>query len=500
MNDTQALRAIARLAERVSGDLKPGWKFAWDQLRYYANQETDQIEASTRIPAQAGASLSAEQILPSKDRSATWRCKKCGAVTKQTGDAAGLLTIPRHCVTSKNEYTLGPDDFCDDELISQPTPAPVGDGGEKITDVCVHNRYRGQCVHCNEDGFRPAPSTPPSGAQVIIGPVCNCASVASYGGTHLTTCPLYTRQASSPAPVQEPREVCNACGQDGDVLADGMTLTPSGWFHRRCVEEMAAEVEPQEVSAEEAARLINREAPAQEGMKPCPLVEEEHVEWVVNDLAELGVKIGNRFFWLYKGRSLVYADAIHTDEGPNEGRPLMWRHVFKREFGECVHPINYKDPSKIGTVSLDVGDWRELPKWHNRRTPTPQQGGEVGELVASWDTTVEGASKGAADNEWAALLIEDGQAMASLLQQMQQRVGELEQRLVLFDAIRAESIERREKLEAAEAARDLAIKALEKLKSYNVDIRDGRINYRPEDHIAVCDAALTPSNGGQKDG
>jgi hypothetical protein len=33
--------------------------------------------------------------------------------------------------------------------------------------------------------------------------------------------------------------------------------------------------------------------------------------------------------------------------------------------------------------------------------------------------------------------------------------------------------------------------ALHKVRSYNADIAAGRINYRPEDHIAVIDAALT---------
>jgi hypothetical protein len=33
-------------------------------------------------------------------------------------------------------------------------------------------------------------------------------------------------------------------------------------------------------------------------------------------------------------------------------------------------------------------------------------------------------------------------------------------------------------------------RALEKIRSYNVDIAAGRINYRPEDHIEVIDAAL----------
>lgn len=33
--------------------------------------------------------------------------------------------------------------------------------------------------------------------------------------------------------------------------------------------------------------------------------------------------------------------------------------------------------------------------------------------------------------------------------------------------------------------------AIEKVRSYNVDIQRGRINYRPEDHIKVLDGALS---------
>ncbi len=33
--------------------------------------------------------------------------------------------------------------------------------------------------------------------------------------------------------------------------------------------------------------------------------------------------------------------------------------------------------------------------------------------------------------------------------------------------------------------------ALKKVRSYNVDIAAGRINYRPQDHLAVIDAALS---------
>jgi len=42
-----------------------------------------------------------------------------------------------------------------------------------------------------------------------------------------------------------------------------------------------------------------------------------------------------------------------------------------------------------------------------------------------------------------------------------------------------------ERIEALEAA-------LREVRSYNVDIDAGRINYRPKDHIQVIDAALAP--------
>ena len=67
---------------------------------------------------------------------------------------------------------------------------------------------------------------------------------------------------------------------------------------------------------------------------------EDQVQWVVNDMAELGVKIGEQFFFLYKGRSLNYA-ADHMDKPANthdDGQKIKWRYVGKREFGECCHP------------------------------------------------------------------------------------------------------------------------------------------------------------------
>ena len=43
---------------------------------------------------------------------------------------------------------------------------------------------------------------------------------------------------------------------------------------------------------------------------------------------------------------------------------------------------------------------------------------------------------------------------------------------------------------ASAADHDTLVKTLQKIRSYNVDIAAGRINYRPHDHIQVIDEAL----------
>jgi hypothetical protein len=111
--------------------------------------------------------------------------------------------------------------------------------------------------------------------------------------------------------------------------------------------------------------------------EPGAKLTAEQVEWVVNDIAELGVKIGNQFFFLYKGGSLVYEDSKHDN-----GAPMRWRPVFKREFGECCHPVNYGDlracgyDHRIGTVDPgDSDEWQDLPQ------PPTKAAAEPGERV-----------------------------------------------------------------------------------------------------------------------
>lgn len=103
--------------------------------------------------------------------------------------------------------------------------------------------------------------------------------------------------------------------------------------------------------------------------------------WIVNDSAELGVKIGDRFFFLYKGDNLEYKTGLHDDD-----TPMMWRPVGKREFGECCHPVKfwkegapplpkrYADELQF-IPGLSFGrpedaDWRPLPAFQLPQTDT----------------------------------------------------------------------------------------------------------------------------------
>jgi len=102
-------------------------------------------------------------------------------------------------------------------------------------------------------------------------------------------------------------------------------------------------------------------APAEEVPEPV---------WIVNDLGELGVKVGERFFFLYKGDNIEYEDAKHDD-----GTQMRYRIVGKREFGETCWPLSWLKAGRSDaryTVNLtytpglswgkpEDGEWRDLP-------------------------------------------------------------------------------------------------------------------------------------------
>lgn len=81
------------------------------------------------------------------------------------------------------------------------------------------------------------------------------------------------------------------------------------------------------------------------------------VEWVVNSIGELGVKVGDEHHFLYKGQSLVYREGSDDD-----GLKLFVRPVYKREFGEVCHPPNVTlDNSAMPYSFGNPEDWIPLP-------------------------------------------------------------------------------------------------------------------------------------------
>ncbi len=104
-------------------------------------------------------------------------------------------------------------------------------------------------------------------------------------------------------------------------------------------------------------------------------------EWVVNDIGELGVMVNGRAYFLYKGDNIEY-DALNED-----GTPMLYRMVGKREFGEVCHPIDW-DEKKFGLqekytrelvfsvfpgerATPEDGAWKPLPPKPAADTPPP---------------------------------------------------------------------------------------------------------------------------------
>ena len=94
-------------------------------------------------------------------------------------------------------------------------------------------------------------------------------------------------------------------------------------------------------------------------------------QWIVNDIGELGVRVGARCFFLYKGDNIEYSD--------DDSTTIYYRQVGKREFGETCHPKEFTKP--IQSPDPD-SDWTMLPKAEEEKEP---------ELTEGWACDPKGA-------------------------------------------------------------------------------------------------------------
>lgn len=147
----------------------------------------------------------------------------------------------------------------------------------------------------------------------------------------------------SASPYYPTRDVKRDDERDG--LLDSVRFLAE---HNKRAEERSAALRAKLAEVEAEAARLRAETP----------------EWIVNDNGELGVMVHGRAFFLYKGDSLEYDKALHDD-----GTPMMYRAVGKREFGECCHPVALKTiPFRYTEPLVNVlgpqpenGGWKPLP-------------------------------------------------------------------------------------------------------------------------------------------
>lgn len=79
-------------------------------------------------------------------------------------------------------------------------------------------------------------------------------------------------------------------------------------------------------------------------------LEPDDVQWIVNDIAELGVRVHGRCFFLYKSRSYKGG--------------AKWRPIWKREFGETVRPLEFRGKALPETYAgwggEPLNEWKEI--------------------------------------------------------------------------------------------------------------------------------------------
>jgi hypothetical protein len=103
----------------------------------------------------------------------------------------------------------------------------------------------------------------------------------------------------------------------------------------------------------QAISNVENYVPTPKGVdEPVAVIEPKEVQWIVNNLGELGVLIHGQAFFLYKRDSIQY---------DTYGEVNAYRPVEKREFGETVRAINVMSDERVELVPPESVDWYPLP-------------------------------------------------------------------------------------------------------------------------------------------
>jgi hypothetical protein len=260
------------------------------------------------------------------------------------------------------------------EPIHIPCTIPCNEGGRtQFGEVLITYAIASQIVALSGVHFE---ITPEIQSQILAPLVARLDALErdchrhNYKGVAINTVEQAPVDAG-PAELGDPKAIdqyiCPQCGTSECVWSNN--LDPVMRCHRGgCSrQEVMPATPPAPVDAGPADALMSLHDSLRTATPPADdAIDADRVEWVVNDSGELGVKIGNQFFFMYKGHSLVYDSAKHDD-----GSQMRWRLIGKREFGECCHPYRMNGLSAqqyFGGIGAG-GDWHDLPATVDDRSP-----------------------------------------------------------------------------------------------------------------------------------
>lgn len=207
--------------------------------------------------------------------------------------------------------------------------------------------------------------------------------------------------------VAEVIPVCNDTGWAWKVLGSkslSETFLTFGEAKKDCEKALGV------TTGESAANPVPKNQTAKNKNDSSP-------NWIVNSMGELGVEVGGRFFFLYKGESLEYK--------PHEDVEIFYRPVGKREFGEVCHPDSYwVDGKAVEDYTLVGEEWAQTG-WKKIARREPRNGGEgQHEAIADpTDSEVSRSIREARKRIWDQRIAEAEDAEARHASAMAKQVG-----------------------------------------------------------------------------